>query len=139
MGEILTSVKHVEDSMTEILSASEEQTRGITQVSLAVTEMDKATQQNATMVEQSSAVASLLTEEAGNLEQIVEQFKTAESEQFNKKAQHKVIEKQFSSEKSQHTKDEKIKNTVKDDVKERKSAKGTATVNDGEDDDWTSF
>lgn len=139
MGEILTSVKHVEDSMTEILSASEEQTRGITQVSLAVTEMDKATQQNAAMVEQSSAVASLLTEEAGNLEQIVEQFKTAESEQFNKKAQHKVIEKQFSSEKSLHTKDEKIKNTVKDGVKERKSAKGTTTVNDGEDDDWTSF
>ncbi|MDY3693739.1 HAMP domain-containing protein [Proteus mirabilis] len=139
MGEILTSVKHVEDSMTEILSASEEQTRGITQVSLAVTEMDKATQQNATMVEQSSAVASLLTEEAGNLEQIVEQFKTAESEQFNKKAQHKVIEKQFSSEKSLHTKDEKIKNTVKDDLKERKLAKETTTVNDGEDDDWTSF
>lgn len=139
MGEILTSVKHVEDSMTEILSASEEQTRGITQVSLAVTEMDKATQQNATMVEQSSAVASLLTEEAGNLEQIVEQFKTAESEQFNKKAQHKVIEKQFSSEKSLHTKDEKIKNTVKDNLKERKLAKETTTVNDGEDDDWTSF
>ncbi|HEJ9487399.1 TPA: HAMP domain-containing protein [Proteus mirabilis] len=139
MGEILTSVKHVEDSMTEILSASEEQTRGITQVSLAVTEMDKATQQNATMVEQSSAVASLLTEEAGNLEQIVEQFKTAESEQFNKKVQHKVIEKQFSSEKSLHTKDEKIKNTVKDDLKERKLAKETTTVNDGEDDDWTSF
>ncbi|MCF1957975.1 methyl-accepting chemotaxis protein [Escherichia coli] len=139
MCEILTSVKHVEDSMTEILSASEEQTRGITQVSLAVTEMDKATQQNAAMVEQSSSVASLLTEEAGNLEQIVEQFKTAESEQFNKKAQHKVIEKPFSSETSLHTKNEKIKNTVKDEVKEKKSAKETATVNDDEDDDWTSF
>ncbi|MFB0772481.1 methyl-accepting chemotaxis protein [Proteus cibi] len=139
MGEILTSVKHVEDSMTEILSASEEQTRGITQVSLAVTEMDKATQQNAAMVEQSSAVASLLTEEAGNLEQIVEQFKTAESDQFDKKTQHKLIEKQFSSEKLLHTKDEKIKNTVTDEVKERKSAKGATTVNDGEDDDWTSF
>ncbi|EST57491.1 methyl-accepting chemotaxis protein [Proteus hauseri ZMd44] len=139
MGEILTSVKHVEDSMTEILSASEEQTRGITQVSLAVTEMDKATQQNATMVEQSSAVASLLTEEAGNLEQIVEQFKTAESDQFDKKTQHKLIEKQFSSEKLLHTKDEKIKNTVTDEVKEKKSAKGATTVNDGEDDDWTSF
>nr|MBG3151683.1 HAMP domain-containing protein [Proteus mirabilis] len=139
MCEILTSVKYVEDSMTEILSASEEQTRGITQVSLAVTEMDKATQQNAAMVEQSSSVASLLTEEAGNLEQIVEQFKTAESEQFNKKAQHKVIEKPFSSETSLHTKNEKIKNTVKDEVKEKKSAKGTATVNDDEDDDWTSF
>lgn len=139
MCEILTSVKHVEDSMTEILSASEEQTRGITQVSLAVTEMDKATQQNAAMVEQSSSVASLLTEEAGNLEQIVEQFKTAESEQFNKKAQHKVIEKPFSSETSLHTKNEKIKNTVKDEVKEKKSVKGSATVNDDEDDDWTSF
>ncbi|MCT8248933.1 methyl-accepting chemotaxis protein [Proteus faecis] len=139
MGEILTSVKHVEDSMTEILSASEEQTRGITQVSLAVTEMDKATQQNATMVEQSSAVASLLTEEAGNLEQIVEQFKTAESELFNKKAQHKAREKQFSSEKLPQTKNEEIKNTAKDEVKERKSAKETATVNDDEDDDWTSF
>ncbi|WP_109406790.1 methyl-accepting chemotaxis protein [Proteus faecis] len=139
MGEILTSVKHVEDSMTEILSASEEQTRGITQVSLAVTEMDKATQQNATMVEQSSAVASLLTEEAGNLEQIVEQFKTAESEQFNKKAQHKAREKQFSSEKLLQTKNEEVKNTAKDEVKERKSAKETATVNDDEDDDWTSF
>ena len=139
MGEILTSVKHVEDSMTEILSASEEQTRGITQVSLAVTEMDKATQQNAAMVEQSSAVASLLTEEAGNLEQIVEQFKTAESDQFDKKTQHKLIEKQFSSEKLLHTKDEKIKNTVTDEVKEKKSAKGATTVNDGEDDDWTSF
>ncbi|XOY29609.1 methyl-accepting chemotaxis protein [Proteus cibi] len=139
MGEILTSVKHVEDSMTEILSASEEQTRGITQVSLAVTEMDKATQQNAAMVEQSSAVASLLTEEAGNLEQIVEQFKTAESDQFDKKTQHKLIEKQFSSEKLLHTKDEKIKNTVTDEVKEKKSAKGATTINDGEDDDWTSF
>lgn len=139
MCEILTSVKHVEDSMTEILSASEEQTRGITQVSLAVTEMDKATQQNAAMVEQSSSVASLLTEEAGNLEQIVEQFKTAESEQFNKKAQHKVIEKPFSSETSLHTKNEKIKNTVKDEVKEKKSVKGSATVNDDEDGDWTSF
>ena len=141
MGEIVTSVNHVSGSMKEILSASEEQTRGIAQISLAVNEMDKATQQNAAMVEQSSSVASLLTEEAGNLEQIVEQFKTAESEQFNKKAQHKVIEKPFSSETSLHTKNEKIKNTVKDEVKEKKSAKGTATVNDDEDedDDWTSF
>ncbi|MDM3799747.1 methyl-accepting chemotaxis protein, partial [Proteus mirabilis] len=65
--------------MTEILSASEEQTRGISKVSLAVTEMDKATQQNAAMVEHSSAVAILLTEEAGDIEKIFEQFKTSES------------------------------------------------------------
>ncbi|WP_235410216.1 methyl-accepting chemotaxis protein, partial [Proteus terrae] len=47
MGEIVTSVNHVSGSMKEILSASEEQTRGIAQISLAVNEMDKATQQNA--------------------------------------------------------------------------------------------
>ncbi|WP_193015803.1 methyl-accepting chemotaxis protein [Proteus sp. FME41] len=138
MGEILTSVKHVEDSMTEILSASEEQTRGITQVSLAVTEMDKATQQNATMVEQSSAVASLLTEEAGNLEQIVEQFKTEESENFAKKTPHNSIEKQPITEKLQSVKSDKAKSTAKEDVKEKKLAKGVA-ANDDEDDDWTSF
>ncbi|XTD82174.1 hypothetical protein AB8849_01350 [Proteus vulgaris] len=138
MGEILTSVKHVEDSMTEILSASEEQTRGITQVSLAVTEMDKATQQNAAMVEQSSSVASLLTEEAGNLEQIVEQFKTTESKQYDKKSHHNVIEIPFSSEKLSQKKGEKIKNTVKDEIKERNSTKETSIKND-EDDDWTSF
>ncbi|MCO8051130.1 Tar ligand binding domain-containing protein [Proteus penneri] len=75
MGEIVTSVNHVSGSMKEILSASEEQTRGITQISLAVNEMDKATQQNAAMVEQSTAASATLSEQASMLDTIVNTFK----------------------------------------------------------------
>ncbi|WP_260280383.1 methyl-accepting chemotaxis protein [Proteus terrae] len=75
MGEIVTSVNHVSGSMKEILSASEEQTRGIAQISLAVNEMDKATQQNAAMVEQSTAASATLSEQAGMLDTIVNTFK----------------------------------------------------------------
>ncbi len=75
MGEIVTSVNHVSGSMKEILSASEEQTRGMTQISLAVNEMDKATQQNAAMVEQSTAASATLSEQASILDTIVNTFK----------------------------------------------------------------
>ncbi|WYW98824.1 methyl-accepting chemotaxis protein [Proteus vulgaris] len=75
MGEIVTSVNHVSGSMKEILSASEEQTRGIAQISLAVNEMDKATQQNAAMVEQSTAASATLSEQASMLDIIVNTFK----------------------------------------------------------------
>ncbi|QHP78025.1 HAMP domain-containing protein [Proteus vulgaris] len=75
MSEIVTSVNHVSGSMKEILSASEEQTRGIAQISLAVNEMDKATQQNAAMVEQSTAASATLSEQAGMLDTIVNTFK----------------------------------------------------------------
>ncbi|MCT8238815.1 methyl-accepting chemotaxis protein [Proteus mirabilis] len=75
MGEIVTSVNHVSGSMKEILAASEEQTRGIAQISLAVNEMDKATQQNAAMVEQSTAASATLSEQASMLDMIVNTFK----------------------------------------------------------------
>ncbi|NBN61930.1 HAMP domain-containing protein [Proteus sp. G2639] len=75
MGEIVTSVNHISGSMKEILSASEEQTRGIAQISLAVNEMDKATQQNAAMVEQSTAASTTLSEQASMLDIIVNTFK----------------------------------------------------------------
>ncbi|HCB0756139.1 TPA: methyl-accepting chemotaxis protein, partial [Klebsiella pneumoniae] len=124
---------HVESSMTEILSASEEQTRGISQVSLAVTEMDKATQQNAAMVEQSSAVASLLTEKAGDLEQIVEQFKTAESLFSKKSTLTKPVEKSANIGLSP------IKENQQDSrIKEPKNH-NQSTFKEDEDDDWTSF
>ena len=75
MGEIVTSVNHVSGSMKDIFSASEEQTRGIAQISLAVNEMDKATQQNAAMVEQSTAASATLSEQASMLDTIVNTFK----------------------------------------------------------------
>lgn len=62
MGEIVNAVTRVTDIMGEIASASDEQSRGIDQVGLAVAEMDRVTQQNASLVEESAAAAAALEE-----------------------------------------------------------------------------
>ncbi|WP_049221956.1 methyl-accepting chemotaxis protein, partial [Serratia marcescens] len=53
MQDIVRSVTRVTDIMGEIASASDEQSRGIEQVTQAVTQMDQVTQQNAALVEES--------------------------------------------------------------------------------------
>ena len=74
MNEIVSAVTRVTDIMSEIASASDEQSRGIDQIGVAVTEMDKVTQQNAALVEQSAAAAASLEEQAGRLTQAVSVF-----------------------------------------------------------------
>ena len=74
MDEIVSAVAKVSDIMSEITSASDEQSRGIDQIGVAVTEMDKVTQQNAALVEQSAAAAASLEEQAGRLAQAVSVF-----------------------------------------------------------------
>jgi len=81
MGEIIKSVTHVNDIMQEIATASEEQNRGIYQISQAMTEMDSTTQQNAALVEQSSTSALSLQEEAKKLEKAVALLNTGETYQ----------------------------------------------------------
>lgn len=61
----------------EIVTASSEQARGISQVTIAVNEMDGVTQQNAALVQQMSAAASSLEDQAQQLSQTVEQFHLA--------------------------------------------------------------
>jgi methyl-accepting chemotaxis protein len=61
--------------MGEISAASQEQTSGIEQINQAVTQMDQATQQNAALVEEASAAAQSLQEQAGSLSRIVGRFK----------------------------------------------------------------
>lgn len=79
MHEIVNAVTRVTDIMGEISSASDEQSRGIDQVALAVTEMDKVTQQNAALVEESAAAAAALEEQAGRLSESVSAFRLASS------------------------------------------------------------
>ena len=59
----------------EIAAASDEQSRGITQVSQAISEMDKVTQQNASLVEEASAAAVSLEEQAARLTEAVDVFR----------------------------------------------------------------
>ncbi|MDN0123184.1 methyl-accepting chemotaxis protein, partial [Yersinia aleksiciae] len=74
MSEIVTAVTHVTDIMGEIASASDEQSRGISQVAQAVSEMDNVTQQNASLVQEASAAAASLEQQAEVLTQAVAVF-----------------------------------------------------------------
>jgi len=75
MDEIVVSVKRVSDIMAEISAASKEQSSGIDQVNIAVSQMDKITQQNAALVEQSAAAAKSMEEQTIELSQIVSVFR----------------------------------------------------------------
>ncbi len=74
MKEIVNAVTRVTDIMGEIASASDEQSRGIEQVSLAVSQMDSVTQQNAALVQESATAAAALEEQADQLRQAVAVF-----------------------------------------------------------------
>ncbi|SCB73907.1 methyl-accepting chemotaxis protein [Kosakonia oryziphila] len=80
MGEIVNAVTRVTDIMGEIASASDEQSRGIDQVGLAVSEMDRVTQQNASLVEESAAAAAALEEQASHLTQAVSVFRISQQQ-----------------------------------------------------------
>ena len=75
MGEVVGSVSRVSEIITEIAHATEEQTHGITQVSLAAGHLDKATQQNASLVEQSTAASESLMRMAREMADAVEMFR----------------------------------------------------------------
>ena len=75
MSDIVSAVTRVTDIMGEIASASDEQSRGIDQVGQAVTEMDRVTQQNASLVEESAAASASLEDQASRLSQSVSVFK----------------------------------------------------------------
>jgi len=67
MGEIVASVQRVSDIIGEISAAAQEQSQGLGQVNGAVNQLDSMTQQNAALVEQSSAAAMSLREQASQL------------------------------------------------------------------------
>lgn len=75
MSAIVDAVASVTHIMQEIAAASDEQSRGITQVSQAISEMDKVTQQNASLVEEASAAAVSLEEQATRLTEAVDVFR----------------------------------------------------------------
>jgi aerotaxis receptor len=74
MTEVVGQVQRVSDLIAEITVASREQATGISQVGQAVAQLDEMTQQNAAMVEQSSAAATSMSEQARRLLEAVKVF-----------------------------------------------------------------
>lgn len=81
MDDVVSSVKHVTDIMSEIMSASREQSTGIEQVNQAISQMDQVTQQNAALVEEAAAASQSLREQADKLAQVVSVFKLHANQQ----------------------------------------------------------
>ena len=79
MDEVVDSIGRVTAIMSEITSASREQSAGIEQVNRAIIEMDNVTQQNAALVEEAAAAAGSLQDQAAKLSQVVSVFKLGAS------------------------------------------------------------
>ncbi|MCY4744110.1 methyl-accepting chemotaxis protein [Pelomonas sp. UHG3] len=77
MDELVGAVQRVKDIMGEITTATAEQSDGIAQVNLAIGQLDQVTQQNAALVEQSTAAAESLREQATTLNSAVGTFQVA--------------------------------------------------------------
>ena len=75
MDEIATEVLRMTKLMREIATASQEQSRGIEQVNIAVNQMDETAQQNAALVQQSSAATRSLEEQSRELMEAMSSFK----------------------------------------------------------------
>jgi len=74
MQDIVHSVRRVSDLIGEITASSTEQRDGIGQVNQAVANLDQMTQQNAALVEEASAAAASMSEQAQRLSQVVAVF-----------------------------------------------------------------
>ena len=74
MQDIVASVHRVSTIITEITTASKEQSAGIDEVYKAIGEMDQVTQQNAALVEQAAAAAESMQQQAAQLAEVVSVF-----------------------------------------------------------------
>ncbi|SCY90934.1 Methyl-accepting chemotaxis protein (MCP) signalling domain-containing protein [Rhizobium sp. NFACC06-2] len=71
---IVSEVQHINQHVNAIVESAREQPIGIQEINSAVNTMDQGTQQNAAMVEQSTAASHSLAKEAAALNQLIAQF-----------------------------------------------------------------
>jgi len=75
---IASQVGDISAVVANIAASAQEQANGLRQVNAAINQMDQMTQQNAAMVEQSTAASHALSQEAGELTRLIAQFKVGD-------------------------------------------------------------
>jgi methyl-accepting chemotaxis protein len=75
MNEIMESVGRVTHIVSDIATASEQQTSGIDQISLAISRIDRVTQRNAALVDDATGASESLRDQALKLSELVTVFK----------------------------------------------------------------
>ncbi len=83
LQEMTDAISEVTTTITDITDAVREQSTGIDEIALAVNQMDKTTQQNATMAEESASRAATISAEARALVSLVEFFRSAPTERLS--------------------------------------------------------
>jgi methyl-accepting chemotaxis protein len=74
MDNIVSQARRVSQLIGEISSATNQQTTGISEVGQAVSQLDRVTQQNSALVEESAAAAESLKHQAARLNAVVNRF-----------------------------------------------------------------
>ena len=117
--EIFENLKHqIEETakiMQDLSSTAVEQQSGVDQVNIAIAQMDMATQQNAALVEESTAASETLFSQAKELLNAMEFFKLREEEGSNNTVIENKIE--WKKKEDKNEKEEKLDNTESEDKK----------------------
>ena len=79
LDEIVVAVKEVTDVVAEIALANAEQSSGLEEVNQAITQIGEKTQQNAALVEETTAASQALSDQVSNLEELLLFFDGAKS------------------------------------------------------------
>jgi methyl-accepting chemotaxis protein len=74
LGDIIRSAKSIAGHVSGIAASATEQSSGLAEINTAMSQLDRMTQQNAAMVEETTAASRLLDEEAKALAEIVNRF-----------------------------------------------------------------
>jgi methyl-accepting chemotaxis protein len=72
LGELLKNVASVDQMVSEIANASQEQSQGVSEVGRAIAQLDEATQQNASVSQQTASASNQLSGQAHQLNQVVQ-------------------------------------------------------------------
>ena len=75
LTKIAAHISHISDLIADIASGAEEQSIGLGEINIGVTQLDKVTQQNAAMVEEATANSHALKGDSGDLAELVDRFK----------------------------------------------------------------
>lgn len=78
IGDVVNSVTSVAGIMSEITIASSEQSSGISEINMAITQMEAVTQQNAALVQEASAASQALQDQAERMAQAMSTFTTGQ-------------------------------------------------------------
>jgi methyl-accepting chemotaxis protein len=77
MAQVVDNAKQINQYLSEIATSSREQASGVEQVSQSIQDLDRSTQQNAALVEETTSAAAALRQQAEILQQEIANFRVA--------------------------------------------------------------